>query len=133
MAENCKISRWAQLKQTLQNLSPKVFAQYIENHPEAILLDCRTPEEYEFGRLENAVNFNYLSKDLVGEMDRLDPQAMYLVYCRSERRSIRTCVLLKNGGFGKVYNLDGGLKNWVKTFGEDSLERPGGKPVSNKN
>lgn len=123
MSDNCKISRWAQLKATLNNLPPKEFSQLLKAHPEAILLDCRTPEEFAHGRLGEAINFNYLSHDFVGQMDQLDASAMYLVYCRSERRSIRTCILLRNGGFKNVYNLDGGLATWVKEFGPESLNR----------
>jgi rhodanese-related sulfurtransferase len=31
------------------------------------------------------------------------------VYCRSERRSIRSCRLMQNGGFKNIFNLSGGL------------------------
>ena len=123
MQKDCKISRWAQLKTQLDSLAPKDFAEAIARHPDAILLDCRTAGEFGHGKLPGAINFDYLTKDFVGQMKELDPAATYLVYCRSERRSIRTCVLLKNGGFENVFNLDGGLKAWVKVFGDESLER----------
>jgi rhodanese-related sulfurtransferase len=123
MANDCKISRWALLKGGLNNLTPGEFAELMAARPDAVLLDCRTPQEFEFGKLKNAINFDYLSKDFVGEMEKLDREATYLVYCRSERRSIRTCILLQNGGFKSVYNLDGGLVAWVEKFGPESLER----------
>lgn len=120
MQDNCKIKRWSILKNQLTNLSPKAFADAIKKQPGAILLDCRTPGEFAGGHLPHAINFNYLSQDFVGEMKKLDPLATYLVYCRSERRSLRTCMLLKNGGFEKVFNLDGGLNRWYEEF--DALE-----------
>lgn len=123
MSNECKISRWTLAKQTLNNLSPQAFQEFLVENPNAVLLDCRTPDEFEFGRLKNATNFDYLSRDMVGQIDKLDPEKTYLVYCRSERRSIRTCVLLRNGGIKKVYNLDGGLIAWVDEFGAESLER----------
>ena len=122
--DNCNINRWQQLKGQLNNLSPEAFRDAMESIPEAVILDCRTPEEFTFSRIKNAVNFNYLSENFVEEMDNLNPNTTYLIYCRSERRSLRTCTLLTNGGFDKVFNLDGGLKNWVSVFGEDSLVRP---------
>lgn len=121
--DHCHINRWQQLKMRLQNLSPLEFKNLFESVPESILLDCRTPNEYAFSRIEGARNFDYLSKDFVANMESLDPSATYLVYCRSERRSLRTCTLLQNGGFTNIYNLDGGLINWTKVFGESSLDR----------
>ena len=114
----CKISRWAILKNELSSLTPAAFLAQMRQFPDAILLDCRTPSEFASGCLPNAINFNYLSQDFVGEMNKLDPDKKYLVYCRSERRSIRTCMLLKNGGFTDVHNLDGGLNSWFKTFNQ---------------
>ena len=124
MDNNCNTNRWLQFKLRLNNLSPQEFKEAIERMPDAILMDCRTPDEFAFSRLRGAINFNYLSKNFVEQMERLDPSATYLIYCRSERRSIRTCILLSNGGFKNVYNLDGGLKKWVEVFGEQSLYRP---------
>lgn len=120
---NCNINRWQILKAQLNNLSPEDFKQAIENQPSAILLDCRTPSEFAYSRIGRAINFNYLSHNFVEEMEKLDPRATFLVYCRSERRSLRTCTLLQNGGFQNVYNLDGGLVKWVETFGDDCLDR----------
>ncbi len=121
--DNCNVNRWQQLKTRLRNLSPEDFKSAIESQPGAILIDCRTPGEFAFSRLPAAVNFNYLSQNFVEEMEKMDPEAIYLVYCRSERRSLRTCTLLQNGGFKNVYNLDGGLVSWLEKFGEESLDR----------
>ncbi|MEO1258165.1 MAG: rhodanese-like domain-containing protein [Bacteroidota bacterium] len=121
--DNCKINRWQLLKSKLNNLSPEEFKQALESTKGAILVDCRTPDEFKFSRIKGAINFNYLTQHFVEEMENLDPSNEYFVYCRSERRSLRTCTLLKNGGFAKVYNLEGGLQEWISAFGEDSLDR----------
>jgi phage shock protein E len=52
-----------------------------------VLIDVRTPEEFETGHLEGALN---LPVELVAFPDQvaaLDPDAEYLVYCRSGRRA----------------------------------------------
>lgn len=105
----CPIPRWQLLKRELNNLTPAEFLQQLETQPQAILLDVRTDSEYADFHLPGARLFNYLTPDHWDQLEQLDPSATYFVYCRSGRRSLRTCTLMKNGGFRQVYNLDGGL------------------------
>lgn len=116
MEKTCQVPRWKLMKGELNNLPPVAFAAAIQECEDMVLLDCRTPSEFESGHLPGAINFNYLTQDFVGQMEQLDPSKTYFIYCRSERRSLRTCVLLKNGGFKKIYHLDGGLNEWLKVF-----------------
>lgn len=109
MSDSCKIKRWDILKRELNNFSPEEFMQAMEKQSGAVLLDCRTSSEFEHSRLDGALNIDYLDYSFLDKMDALDPKKTYLVYCRTGRRSVRTCMLMKNGGFSNVYNLDGGL------------------------
>ncbi|RMG84355.1 MAG: rhodanese-like domain-containing protein [Bacteroidetes bacterium] len=122
MENNCKISRWAILKSKLNNLTPGAFRNMMESHPNAILIDCRKPEEFKNGHFRGAVNMDYLGEPFYDQLEALDPSATYLVYCRSGRRSLRTCTLMQNSGFANVYNLENGLNEWVEVFGPDDLE-----------
>lgn len=108
-ADTCVPKRWQALKRQLNNLSPEEFARYLQKVQGATLIDVRTPEEYERGCLPGAINISYLTPDLWDRLEQLDPTGCYLVYCRTERRSLRVCTLLQNGGYREVYNLDGGL------------------------
>ena len=119
-SDNCKVSRWVLLKQKLNNLSPAAFRE-MAGKEEVVLVDCRRRAEYLSGHLPNAVNVDYLSYEFLDEMEQLDPSRKYLVYCRSGRRSIRTCTLMQNGGFDQVYNLDGGLTAWEAQLGLPEL------------
>ena len=118
MEDNCPISRWEILKNQLNNLPPKAFKTALENQTESILIDCRTLKEFETGHLSNAVNMDYLGEGFYDQMERLDLEKSYLIYCRSGRRSTRTCTLMKNAGFKNIYNLDGGLKEWARVLGD---------------
>jgi len=106
--DNCEISRWRMIKKTLYNLSYEEFVKKATDDKNGILLDVRTPEEYKINSLPNATNLNYLSHRLVDELEMLQKDKTYYVYCRTGRRSLRVCVLLKNSGY-KVINLDEGL------------------------
>ncbi len=119
--ENCKISRWTLLKSKLNNLTPEAFKKGIESDPDAVVIDCRKPEEVKMGTLYKALHINYLGADFLEQMEALAPEKHYYVYCQSGRRSTRTCTLFKNGGLENVYNLDGGLNEWVEVFGTAEL------------
>lgn len=121
MNNECKISRWAILKNQLNNLTPEEFKLMVEKSENLVILDCRKPEEYAGGKLYHAANMDYLGSDFLEKMETLDIEKTYLIYCRSGRRSLRTCTLLKNGGFKSIYNLTGGLNAWSAVFGTKGI------------
>ncbi len=79
-------------------------------------MDVRTPDEFIMGHIDGAVNIDYLSGDFWEQIELLDASKDIFVYCRTERRSIRTCTLMRNGGFDndKVFNLEGGYSLWLE-------------------
>ena len=77
------------------------------------LLDVRTPEEFNSGFIDNAVNYNVTdSVAFVNIISSLDKKKKYLLYCKSGRRSGKALVMMKNMGFRKVYHLKGGVTEW---------------------
>ena len=121
MEEFCRINRWEMLKKQLKNLKPTEFLAMKKEHPKAILIDCRVPIEFKTGYLEGAQNMDYFGEEFYDQLENLDSNAIYLVYCRSGRRSLRTCTLMQNSGFLQVYNLDGGLKAWFEELGTEGM------------
>ena len=105
----CPIPRWQLLKQALRNVGPAEFDALRATAPAGTVLDVRAPEEYAAFHLPGAVNLNYLGPDFLEEMEQLDPAKEYLVYCRSGRRSVRACTLMRNAGILNLVHLDGGL------------------------
>ena len=51
-------------------------------------------------------------KNFIQELKKLDKNKSYYVYCRTGSRSANTCVLMKEMGFSKTYNLLGGITEW---------------------
>ena len=76
-----------------------------------IILDVRTPEEYEKDGHIKGANlipvqlFKYIY--LPGLRDKT-----VLVYCRSGNRSVSASRMLEQMGIKKVYNLKGGILEW---------------------
>ena len=73
------------------------------------LLDCRYDMEYEENRIPGA-ELIQLHK-LRFETHKLDPDARYIVYCRSGRRSKAAAFLLTERRF-QAQSLAGGIKDW---------------------
>ena len=105
----CPIPRWQLLKQELTNVSPEQFDHLRAEARAGTVLDVRAPSEYEAYHLEGAVNINYLGPDFLEAIEALDPNQQYLVYCRSGRRSVRACTLMRNSGIKNLIHLDGGI------------------------
>lgn len=79
----------------------------------SIVLDVRTPEEYQSGFIGNAINYNVLdSLAFVDSISSLNKNKKYLLYCKSGRRSGKALVMMKSMGFQKVLHLQGGVTEW---------------------
>lgn len=77
---------------------------------DAVILDVRTPEEWELGIIPNALQNNlYEGENFIKEIEALDRSKSYYVYCRSGRRSEQACAVMQQMGFSKTYNLLGGI------------------------
>lgn len=114
--KKCSVSRWQLLKAQLNNLSPREFAAQLREEEHPVLLDVRTPDEFQQGTIAGAQNMDYLGESFWEQFEQLEPSRPIYVFCRTERRSLRVCMLLQNAGFQHVYNLDGGLIRWQETF-----------------
>lgn len=79
----------------------------------SIIIDVRTPEEYNSGHLVNAELLNIREPQVFMEgISALDKTKSYFVYCRSGARSAQACQLLKHQGIENCYNLLGGILEW---------------------
>ncbi len=109
----CELPRWYLLKQELCNLDPGGFWELWQQTEGAVLLDVRTRVEYEAFALPEAQILDYLDDCFLDQLDQLDRDCTYFIYCRSGRRSVRTAVLMKNWGFKHLVHLDGGIVAWL--------------------
>jgi len=98
---------------TIDLVSPAEAAQVIEDDPTGlIVLDIRTPEEFNDVRLADAVNVDYYDADFADQLDAFDKDDPYVMYCRSGNRSSDAVKTMKELGFVEVYEIDGGIVNW---------------------
>ena len=80
----------------------------IINSEGAIIIDVREKDEYDGGHIANAVNIP------LSEISGInyDKETNIIVYCATGIRSSEAAKELKDMGYSKIYNLDGGLLNW---------------------
>lgn len=77
----------------------------VEIGGDTMLLDVRTAEEYAAGHLDSAHLLDFNGGDLAAAIQSLDPDAEYLVYCRSGNRSSQAIALMEQAGFTNLTNL----------------------------
>lgn len=77
----------------------------VELDDETILIDVRTAEEYATGHLESSRRLDFTGGDLAAAIPSLDPDAEYLVYCRSGNRADQAIALMEQAGFTNLTNL----------------------------
>jgi rhodanese-related sulfurtransferase len=80
-------------------------AEKVDMASVAAVIDVRTPVEFTSGHLEGAVNFNIQGMSFMDELATLDPNATYLVYCRSGSRAAAAVDTMKSMGIDNVTNL----------------------------
>jgi phage shock protein E len=69
-----------------------------------MIIDVRTPAEFAGGHLDGAVNIDIQSPDFVSQIDSLDRNGSYVVYCRSGNRSGMAMAQMLDMGFTDVSN-----------------------------
>ena len=97
----------------MKELSQEKWKEQLENDNDAVILDVRTEEELEEGKIPGAKNIDiYKAQDFIDEVEKLDKSKNYYVYCRSGARSKQACTILDQKGFENTYNLVGGFSQW---------------------
>lgn len=95
-------------------LSPEEFEKELKSDKKAQLVDVRTHEEYAEQHLDKAINMDYYTFSFRKELQKLDKEEPVMVYCRSGRRSAHAAKILRSMGFKKVWDLSGGILQWME-------------------
>ena len=101
--------------QIIENITPEgayILTQENKKNPNFVILDVRTPEEFLGEHIENAVNLDYYSDTFKNDLDKLDKNKTYLIYCRSGNRSENALNIMKEIDFRELYNMLGGIIKW---------------------
>lgn len=81
--------------------------------PGLVILDIRTPPEFQGGHLQDAQLLDFYASDFQTRLRALDKKTPYLIYCQSGVRSAKALALMQSAGFEKVYEMAGGYRSWA--------------------
>jgi rhodanese-related sulfurtransferase len=95
---------------SFETITPSELSEMNRGEEPPLLVDVREPEEYELARIEGArllplSRFNEWSP-------ALDREQATVFLCHRGIRSAQVCAFLARAGFGKIYNLAGGIDRW---------------------
>lgn len=80
--------------------------QDFRNAPDALLLDVRSPEEYQEGHIPGSQNLPLQYIDMVPSVVENKEQELF-VYCYSGARSRQAVDVLKRMGYSNAHNIGG--------------------------
>ncbi len=98
--------------QIIADISTQDAYALIEENTDLIIIDVRTPAEFDSGHIENAINLNYQSETFGDELNDLEKDKTYLVYCAVGGRSAYARDMMQGLGFMEVYNMLSGINQW---------------------
>jgi rhodanese-related sulfurtransferase len=104
-------------KAAIQSISPREFQALLDRYqgdPDVVLLDVRTPKEFQDGHIDGAILLDYYSSDYVERLKALDREKTYLIYCRSGNRSGKSLAIFEKLGFRRAYHMDTGVIGWSR-------------------
>ncbi len=90
------------------------FFEKLKNDNKAVLIDVRTPEEFNKGHLRNALNVNWFDENFEKNLKIFSKDLPIYVYCLSGGRSSQANEKIKSMGFENVFELEGGILEWRK-------------------
>ena len=84
----------------------------LDNGDDFILLDVRSPGEWDSSRIETRQTRLVPLRELRAKLDSLPRDAEIVVYCRTSVRAYKAQRILDGAGFKNVRFMDGSIAAW---------------------
>jgi UPF0176 protein len=96
-----------------KHLEPKEWNKLIKNK-DTHIIDTRKPFEYKVGTFKRSVNPNVTNfRDFPKYLNKLKKNKPVAMFCTGGIRCEKTSVYLKKKGFKNIYQLNGGILNYL--------------------
>ncbi len=99
----------------VKSIDVAAASEYVLQHDDAVILDVRTPVEFEQSHITGAINVNVQGDDFASLASGLDKNKTYVVHCTrnpGNGRSSRALEILASLGFRNLMSLEGGYVAW---------------------
>ena len=114
---NCSINNYSKQKKHLKSISPGKWEQLLDEDIQ--LIDMRNSFEYSLGTFKNAIGLRLKDftdlKDRSSDLNLLDKNKKTAIFCTGGIRCEKAGLYLNELGFNKVYQLDGGIINYLNS------------------
>lgn len=98
----------------ITNVSAEEFQKLSAADKNGVIIDLRTDDELaRKGFIKGAVQLDFLAKDSEHQIDKLDKNKTYYIYCASGGRSCECAEYMEKHNFKKVVNLSKGFTSWA--------------------
>ena len=101
-------------------MTPAELKARLDKGDHLFILDVREPHEWEISNLSDLGTLLIPKGQVLERMGELDTAQEMVVHCRTGVRSADVIRQLREHGFKKMWNLDGGINRWAKEV-DDSL------------
>ncbi|HTH95325.1 MAG TPA: rhodanese-like domain-containing protein [Rhodocyclaceae bacterium] len=97
----------------MQVLTAVQLAEWLADDSRAkpLLLDVREPWEFQTCRIDGAQSMPMNS--VPQRIEELEPDTEIVAICHHGMRSAQVAMFLERNGFGKLWNLQGGVAAWA--------------------
>jgi sulfur-carrier protein adenylyltransferase/sulfurtransferase len=104
-------------KQQIEEVTPEQVREMQARNDRVVYLDVREPNEWNLGRLPNAVHLprGNLETKVEGMIDRAEK---VVIYCARGNRSALAALTMKQMGYENVSSMARGFQGWADINGE---------------
>jgi rhodanese-related sulfurtransferase len=104
-------------RNTMSTVDVPTARALLANNPDILIVDVRTPGEYEAAHVPGSINLPLDQVD--AHLDRIvkDAGGRILLMCQSGNRATQACVKLVNAGLTSASVISGGMNAWIAAGG----------------
>ena len=102
-----------------KNITIDEAAKLVASNTNIVVLDVRTPREFQAGHIKGATNINFNDKEFATRVAALDKNRTYIIHCAAGGRSGKACEQIKTMDFKNMLHMNQGFNAWKEA----------GKPV----
>ena len=97
---------------SVKDVTPQEAENILKSQKDVVVLDVRTPDEFQSGHIAGAKNLDAQSDDFAEKLAGLDKSTTYLLHCAAGGRSSRVLKRMRGLDFKSIYHMPGGISAW---------------------